>query len=247
MAATVLETTGRSQGLQRQNMHHYIPRLFIFWLLFVFFSSLQPALFGSLGLLSSSDAAHEDWVSRIKKVIQDRFDRGSIEFDYMKTKSGEICLLLDEGLFFSNLRSEPLTLEPLIPSSLSPVRLVQVFETASRTVLLFQQNQMNHGIVTDRYSILEMSSEKASAEKSCYELYGFEADTEDGGENGIETGMNVEKVFIRVLRPGEAPSIIFRVESHTYDTGRKGRSLLVFKEISGAYRLFQEQKVLSAW
>lgn len=163
-------------------------------------------------------------------AVHDFFQKGEHEYFFRN----------DDGLFYANIEQFPVLIEQIFFRSLGQIEPEAQFNSASESFIIFRNNEMRSGIITDNFSVLEIKPAQQFDKQDFYQLYGFARDDEESGENGIEEGEAVSRVMVRDIDNDRAPEIVVTLHVTNYQTKTTQRRIYVFKRAHGRFAKWKE-------
>ncbi len=174
-------------------------------------------------------------------LLADNFDDSDENFRFIGLANGSY-IIFTEGGIYSLAGKTPMTLKELYRTGDTIEFLQLLYDNEREMALVFAHQNMRAGIVSENYGMLQVDK-KAGFSATCYLLYAFQHDSENGG-NGIDSGEKVDAIRLLEGRPDEDPMIGFNVDCRNYADDNSWKELAVFRKSGNAFQLLTRRKLL---
>ena len=186
----------------------------------------------------------ESLLQRISRQMECEGIPGPID-DFNKKNDDEFFFRTDNGLFYSKLSASNVFIEQLFWRTLGQIEDENIFFDNESKMVLFRNQDMKHGIITDMFRILRISSTRPFESGDFFQMYGFCRDDEESGENGIDSGEEVIRILIRNIDKDNCPEIVFSIKATNYKTKKNEMKMVVFKNTGAEFEMWKEGKLIS--
>lgn len=174
-------------------------------------------------------------------LLADNFDDSDENFRFIGLANGSY-IIFTEGGIYSLSSMAPMTLKELYRTGDTIEFLQLLYDNEGEMALVFAHQNMRAGIVSENYGMLQVDK-KADFSATCYLLYIFQHDSENGG-NGIDDGEKVDSIKLLDESRNEDPMIGFNVECSNYTNGSSWKELVVFRKNGDVFQLLTRRKLL---
>lgn len=174
-------------------------------------------------------------------LLADNFDDADEKFRFIEL-AADSYIIFTEGGIYSLSSMAPMTLKELYRTGDTIEFLQLLYDNEREMALVFAHQNMRAGIVSENYGMLQVDK-KAGFSATCYLLYTFQHDSENGG-NGTDEGEKVDSIKLLDESRDEDPMIGFNVECSNYTNGSSWKELVVFRKNGDIFQLLTRQKLL---
>ncbi|MBF0410371.1 MAG: hypothetical protein HQM10_23695 [Candidatus Riflebacteria bacterium] len=148
--------------------------------------------------------------------------------NYLKKSKNEYFFQTKDGLYYAQIEGLNVFIETVFEGS-PEIKPVKFFSSAEKKFIVFQNLEMKKGVVTEWYSILEVSPDAPFNKPDFYQMWGFLRDEGESAENGLDTGEKVIKLDIKDLDNDNFPEIVFIFLKSDYKKKTSQTEFVVFK------------------
>ncbi|MFZ2957025.1 MAG: hypothetical protein WA705_09065 [Candidatus Ozemobacteraceae bacterium] len=165
--------------------------------------------------------------------------------DYFKKSENEYFFRTDDGLYYACITGSSVSIDRLFWRSLGQIEPKRLFSHSGESFIIFENSEMKKGIVTEWYSILEISSKTSFQKDNFYQMCGFSKDEEASGENGIESGEEMLKFEFNDIDNDRFPEIVFTIVESNYKDKTFQRKLCIFKKTETQFKKWKDIPIFS--